>query len=102
MAKTLLFYFQSPAPACGTYQPYLRRSPRLHFPIFHHLRFHQYASKEKGSWLPISSNRDGAFPALETTGFTKPIADKWWHEPNEEEKRRMSKMAGGSVFRKDL
>ncbi|KAI1468302.1 uncharacterized protein F4812DRAFT_458735 [Daldinia caldariorum] len=35
-------------------------------------------------------------------GFPKQKAEEWWREPNETERRRMSKMASGCVLRKDL
>ncbi|KAI1654497.1 hypothetical protein F4813DRAFT_210290 [Daldinia decipiens] len=38
----------------------------------------------------------------EKRGFSKKKAEEWWREPNETERRRMSKMGTGSIFRKIL
>ncbi|KAI0182644.1 hypothetical protein EV127DRAFT_48972 [Xylaria flabelliformis] len=35
-------------------------------------------------------------------GFEKKKFSEWWHEPNEEERKRMMKMLGGGSLRKDL
>ncbi|KAI0377213.1 hypothetical protein F5Y04DRAFT_190216 [Hypomontagnella monticulosa] len=38
----------------------------------------------------------------EKKGFPKQTFEEWWREPNEVEKRRMSKMLSGASLRKDL
>lgn len=50
--------------------------------------FHQIAPAELRTW--------------EQRGFQKVRREDWWREPNEEERKRMSKMQQGRVLRKDL
>lgn len=50
--------------------------------------WHQIGPKELKKW--------------EGQGFEKKDYKEWWHEPNEEEKKRLSKMHGGCVLRKNL
>ncbi|RYC54368.1 hypothetical protein CHU98_g11844, partial [Xylaria longipes] len=50
--------------------------------------WHQIGPKHAREWLE--------------KGFEKKRFSEWWREPNEEERKRMSKMMGGASLRKDL
>jgi len=64
----------------------------------HFLKDH--VSKDLGvPWHQIDSKR---VKEWEEKGFEKINADEWWHEPNEEERKRYMKMMGGASLRKDL
>jgi hypothetical protein len=57
-------------------------------------------SKDLG--IPIHQITPAHFRDWERKGFTKAKANLWWHEPNDEEKNRASKMLTGASLRKDL
>jgi hypothetical protein len=57
-------------------------------------------SKDLG--VPIHQITPAHFQDWEQMGFSKVNADLWWHEPNEEEKKRGLKMLSGGKLRKDL
>lgn len=67
----------------GDYEPYMKDqvSKDLYVP------FHQITPEHFKEWAQ--------------KGFPKVKADSWWHEPSQEERRRMLNMAGG-MLRKDL
>ncbi|KAM6505697.1 hypothetical protein FSOLCH5_013870 [Fusarium solani] len=59
-----------------------------------------HVSKDLGvPWHQIDSKR---VKEWEKKGFEKINADEWWHEPNEEERKRFMKMLEGESLRKDL
>ncbi|KAI1763536.1 hypothetical protein GGR53DRAFT_366429 [Hypoxylon sp. FL1150] len=59
-----------------------------------------HVSKDLG--VPYHQIGPGQLIEWEKRGFPKQQAEEWWRTPNEEEKKRMSKMSKGSSLRKDL
>ncbi|KAM6504674.1 hypothetical protein FSOLCH5_015177 [Fusarium solani] len=59
-----------------------------------------HVSKDLGvPWHQIDSKR---VKEWEKKGFEKINADEWWHEPNDEERKRFMKMLEGGSLHKDL
>lgn len=59
-----------------------------------------HVSKDLGlAWHQIGP---GELKQWEARGFEKQGFETWWREPNAEEKKRISKMQRGCIFRKDL
>ncbi|KAM0426028.1 hypothetical protein ACHAPT_008659 [Fusarium lateritium] len=81
------FFVDAKAPGgrdCGPFMDFLK----------------DHVSKDLGvPWHQIDSKR---VKEWEEKGFEKINADEWWHEPNEEERKRFMKMLEGASLRKDL
>ncbi|KAF4981705.1 hypothetical protein FZEAL_2507 [Fusarium zealandicum] len=59
-----------------------------------------HVSKDLGiPWHQIDSKRVAKWGEK---GFPKVKASEWWHEPNDEENKRMMNMMGGASLRRDL